>query len=383
MDKFDDILRNKLNEPITPPDSTPVWAKINAGLTGTGFSRWKSIALLSLLLWLLTITFWYLASNTKPVNTAIKEIPVAKTIVKNDTIIKYKTIIDTVFKKVYITKWKAPSLSNNGIQAEIKPTQFGPKEPIVQETKDNKGDSNLTFNPILKSGSLQSSTMEYKGKMKPLNPLKLAEPVDKKSEPAFDFSFWFGIPKYPELVIQKNSIAPKLNSSIIALSTNYRLIPGFAFYGGITRQYDKYEAAGITNVKNREVPDPGNTAYTLDAITVDQLIWTLNTGLSYDFILKNKWILSISSGIDWNLSGIQDNSYCFPGTGYLPENRIYEHKETKIMTPQKAYLSIGINIPVYKQWSLAYRFNKYINMSSQTWLIPDYSHEFGLKYYFY
>jgi long-subunit fatty acid transport protein len=226
--------------------------------------------------------------------------------------------------------------------------------------------------------------MDYIAKMKALSPEKNINKKEEKNKLAqFDFALFIGLPQFNEIVIQKDGIAPKLSSSIFTLSTNYRILDGLSFYGGITRQNIAYEAGAITSSNKRVIPDPGNPAYILDAVTIDQLIWGLNTGLSYDFLLKNNWILSFGTGVDWILSGKQNNSYCFPGIGYLKESRVYENREAKIMTPQNAYFSIGADIPVYKQLSAAVRIKKYLGLIDKNWIVPDYSTEFGLRYNFY
>jgi len=382
MEEFDDILRRKLNEPATPPDLSPVWSKVNAGLGSTGYNIWKTIALLSILLWFLSFLFWFKGKEVKQNNVNNKQIPLTQTSIHNDTIISYKTIRDTVFRKVYINKWKGVQPGPIAITSENKeePSQLNTEHPINTE----KRDTITSYISTINNKAIQSTSMDYQAKMKALTPEKPIENNIKPNKlPVFDFVIFAGIPHYQELVLQKDGIAPKESSSVYGISTNYRLLKGLSFYGGITRQKDSYEAGAITSIKNREIPDPGNPSYLLDAITVDQSIWALNTGISYDFLLKNKWILCFGAGVDWILSGRQDNSFCFPGIAYLPEQRIYEHQDAKPFTAHKSYISLGFDIPVFKQLSFECKLKKYFSIHDQPWLVPDYTSELGLKYNFY
>lgn len=384
MDEFDDILRRKLNEPVTPPEHTLVWSKINKALSGASFNKWKTIALSSLLLWLLTMAAWM--NSGKNISTKILNTSQAKmeTLVKYDTIFKIQEKRDTVIKKIYITKWKTIEPSNIDSKKGIMVSQLENNRLPTNAAFNSTAFNNYVFIPSLKISSIQSSIMEYKTKIVPLRPVKTIEiKPNLKKIPVFSFGIWTVLPKYKELVSQKSGIAPKISSSIYNIAGNYLLLKGLSFTAGINRQKDAYEAAGITDIKDRKSPSPGDPTYTLDALTINQLIWGLNTGVSYELLLKNKWMLSMSAGMDWILSGKQDNSYCYPGSVYKPEKRIYEHLQSKPMTGKDVYLSLGLDVPVYRELFLGVRFKKFVSMTNESWLVPDYSTDFGLKYCFY
>ena len=384
MDEFDDILRNKLNESSPPPDSTVVWKKVNSGLAANKYNVWKTIAILSLLLWFMSIAYWCFLAKKESNNKTPQSTQLNSTVPLKDTIYKINTIRDTIVKKVYIPKWR----QNLPLKAE---TNFNKANEEINDhnkmlVKTSNEDA-VSFMPFLQEATTEkvhSNITEYKSDLVPLSALKLKTDKPETDKLAqFDFAFCVGFPQFGEEVIQKNGLAPKINASIIGLSMNYRLWKGFSFHTGISKEKFLYDASGITNAKHQVFPDPGNPVYVLDELKYDQSLWNLNTGISYNLKLKNKWLLAFESGLDWIISGTQNSSYNFTGNAYYPDQKLSNSLEAKPFSLQKAYCAAGIDIPVFQQFYLGYRIKKIINISKASWLSPDYIHELGINYKFY